>query len=49
MTKNKDVTLTKCDIKGCLNPAEQINTPLFSSGMYCRKHFDEINNGKIEE
>lgn len=32
-----------CNIKGCCNEAEQIDTPFFSSGYYCKKHFDEIN------
>jgi hypothetical protein len=33
----------KCMINGCDETAEQINTPQFSSGIYCRKHFNEIN------
>lgn len=32
-----------CNIEGCTRRSEQINTPTFSSGMYCRKHFNEIN------
>jgi len=37
----------RCMINDCNNIAEQINTPVFSSGIYCRKHFDEINSGII--
>jgi len=36
-------------INDCDEPAEQINTPIFSSGIYCRKHFDEINEGYSKE
>lgn len=35
-----------CAIMGCSFIAEQISTPTFSSGMYCRQHFDEINTEK---
>ena len=39
-------TIHRCMINECNEPAEQINTPIFSSGTYCRKHFEEINIGK---
>ena len=36
----------KCQIVGCENDAEYIYRAEMCSGMYCRKHFDEIYYGK---
>ena len=39
----------KCQIVGCENNAEFIRRPEMQSGMYCRKHFDEIYYGNDKE
>ena len=36
----------KCQILGCNNEAEFLTTPLMRSGIYCKKHFNEINTGE---
>ena len=44
LQEEMSIGIIGCHIVGCTESAEQINTPIFSSGIYCRKHFDEINN-----
>ena len=39
----------KCQIVGCENNAEFIRRPEMQSGIYCRKHFDEIYYGNDKE
>lgn len=43
ITPKKIEKKAPCMIVGCKDFAIQINTSTFSSGMYCEKHFDEIN------
>jgi hypothetical protein len=38
-----------CAIDGCKNKSENFKTSIFSSGMYCRKHFEEINGEIIRK
>ena len=38
--------MSKCQIYGCENDAEHICRPGMCSGMYCRKHFEEIYNDR---
>ena len=38
--------MTKCDIVGCENNAEEISRPMMRSNAYCRKHFLEIYYGE---
>lgn len=41
-----DEKKVKCQIVGCENNAELICRPGMCSGMYCRKHFEEIYNDR---
>ena len=38
--------MSKCQIYGCENDAESICLSGMRSGMYCRKHFEEIYNDR---
>ena len=38
----------KCQILGCNNESEYLTAPLMKSGMYCKKHFNEINTGATQ-